>query len=174
MDIVELSRLVENIVRIGTIHSVDHAAARCRVSTGRLVTQWLPWHERRAGETRTWTPPTVGEQCMILSPSGEPAAGVVLVGIYSNAKPAPSDNPDEHVTLYPDGTRIAYDHAAHRLTVHSVGDVVVRADADAQISVGGNAEIRIGGWGQIIATGELLVKSVTRLILKGPSRRLVL
>ena len=110
MDLTELSRRLENLLRIGTVHSVDHGQARCRVQSGELVTQWLPWIERRAGQTTTWNPPTIGEQCMVLSPSGEPAGGVVIYGTYSAANAAPSESPDEHVTLYPDGTRISYDH----------------------------------------------------------------
>ena len=111
MDLTELSRRLENLLRIGTVHSVDHGKARCRVQSGELVTQWLPWIERRAGQTTTWNPPTIGEQCMVLSPSGEPAGGVVIYGTYSAENAAPSTSPDDHVTLYPDGTRISYDHA---------------------------------------------------------------
>lgn len=112
MDLVELSRRLENLIRIGTIHSVDHAAVRCRVQSGALVTQWLPWIEHRAGQTTTWDPPTVGEQCIIFSPSGEPAGGIVLIGIDSAAIEPPSHSPDDHVTRFPDGTTISYDHVA--------------------------------------------------------------
>jgi phage baseplate assembly protein V len=112
MDLVELSRRLENILRIGTIHAVDHAAVKVRVKTGELVTQWLPWIEQRAGQTTTWNPPTLGEQAIVFSPSGEPAGGIVLVGIDSTAIQPPSHNPDDHATRYPDGTLVRYDHAA--------------------------------------------------------------
>lgn len=112
MDLVELSRRLENILRIGTIHAVDHVAVKVRVKTGELITQWLPWIEQRAGQTTTWNPPTVGEQAIVFSPSGEPAGGIVLVGIDSTAVQPPSHSPADHVTRYPDGTRVRYDHAA--------------------------------------------------------------
>lgn len=112
MDLVELSRRLENILRIGTIHAVDHAAVKVRVKTGELITQWLPWIEQRAGQTTTWNPPTIGEQAIVFSPSGEPAGGIVLVGIDSTAVQPPSHSPDDHVTRYPDGTLVRYDHAA--------------------------------------------------------------
>lgn len=112
MDLVELSRRLENIIRIGTILDVDHAAARVRVKSGQLETQWRPWVELRAGQTTTWNPPTIGEQCILFSPSGEPAGGIVLVGIDSDAIPPPSHSPDDHVTKYPDGTILRYDHEA--------------------------------------------------------------
>lgn len=120
MDVTELSRLVENLIRIGTIHSVDHAAVRVRVQTGALITQWLPWFERRAGETTIWNPPTVGEQCIVFSPSGEPASGVVLVGIHSELIQPPSHSPEIHVTKYPDGAVVSYNHAASALVVTGI------------------------------------------------------
>lgn len=115
MDLVEISRRLENLIRIGTVHSVDHAAVRCRVQSGGLVTQWLRWHTARAGQTRTWDPPTVGEQCMILSPSGEPGNGLVFYGFDSDQIQPPSNSPDDHVTEYPDGARISYNHATGHL-----------------------------------------------------------
>lgn len=112
MDLIELSRRLENLIRIGTIHSIDHAAVRVRVQTGLLVTQWLPWLEHRAGQTTTWDPPTVGEQVTILSPSGEPAGGIVLRGLHSTAIQPPSHSADTHVIKFPDGTIVSYNHAA--------------------------------------------------------------
>jgi len=112
MDLVELSRRLENLIRFGTVHSVDHAARRCRVQTGGIVTALLRWIERRAGDTRTWDPPTVGEQCIILSPSGVIEQGMVILGAPSDVIDTPSHDPDKHVTRYPDGTTLTYDHAA--------------------------------------------------------------
>lgn len=112
MDIVELSRLLENIIRVGTIHSVDHVECRVRVQTGKLITDWLRWLETRAGNTTTWNPPTVGEQCIILSPSGEIAQGLVIYGAPSQIIDTPSHDPAKHVIRYPDGTTLTYDHAA--------------------------------------------------------------
>lgn len=111
MDLQELSRIVENLIRFGTIHSVDHPAKRVRVQTGNLVTNWLRWMEYRAGETTTWDPPTVGEQCVVFSPSGELAQGIVFYGAPSDVIDTPSHDPNKHVTLWPDGTEHSYDHA---------------------------------------------------------------
>lgn len=127
MDTVELSRRLENLLRIGTVAEVDHAAALCRVATGDLLTDWLPWFERRAGQTRTWNPPTVGEQAMVLSPSGEPAGGIVLVGIFRAAHPAPDASPTVHVAAYPDGARISYDHASGALVASGIQTALIEA-----------------------------------------------
>lgn len=127
MDIAHLSRLVENLIRVGTVAAVDHAAARCRVASGELVTEWLPWLEHRAGNTLTWDPPTIGEQVIILSPSGEPGGGIVLTGIFCTAHPAPSASASEHVIAYPDGARIAYNHTSGALTATGIQTATIQA-----------------------------------------------
>jgi phage baseplate assembly protein V len=127
MDVAHLSRLIENLIRIGTVSAVDHAAARCRVASGELDTEWLPWIDRRAGATRTWDPPTVGEQVIVLSPSGEPAGGIVLTGIFCAAHAAPSSSADEHVIDYPDGARIAYNHGTGALTASGIQTATIEA-----------------------------------------------
>lgn len=120
-------RRLDNLVRLGTVHSVDHAAARCRVTSGGLTTEWLPWLAARAGATRTWDPPTVGEQCLLLCPSGEPAGGFVVPAVYADARPAPSADPDEHLTLYPDGAVIRYNHASGALVASGVQTATLEA-----------------------------------------------
>ncbi|WP_313314550.1 phage baseplate assembly protein V [Stutzerimonas nitrititolerans] len=116
MNITDLLRRLDNLIRLGTIAAVDHAAARCTVKTGGLTVPNLPWQAQRAGSSRDWDAPTVGEQCILLSPSGEPSQGVVLVGLYSQQRPAPSKSANLRRRKYPDGAVIDYDHATHTLT----------------------------------------------------------
>lgn len=123
----ELNRRIENLIRIGTIAEVDHAAHRVRVDSGELLTTWLKWRTGRAGATRTWSPPTIGEQVMILSPSGVLENGIVMPSIFSDAHDSPSDSPTEHVMLFPDGARISYDHASGALTATGIQTALVQA-----------------------------------------------
>lgn len=116
MDLNELIRLLLNLIRKGSVLEVDHASKKCRVKTGDLDSNWLPWFSLRAGTTQTWDPPTVGEQVMLFCPGGDPADGVVLCGLYSDAAPSPSNSPNKHTRKYPDGAVIEYDHAEHALT----------------------------------------------------------
>lgn len=155
MDIVELSRRLENLIRFGTIHSVDHPARRCRVQSGELVTQWLRWFEYRAGETTTWNPPTVGEQCVVFSPSGEPGAGMVFYGAPSDVIDTPSHSPDEHVTRYPDGTTHLYNHAA------GLHEIIYADDAQIRYAQQGKHLEAIG-----IETG--LIRAAASLTLDTP------
>lgn len=123
----DLARRVANMIRAGRIAEVDHAGPRVRVQSGDILTGWLPWQTHRAGNTRTWNPPTVGEQVMILSPSGEPAAGMVIPAFYCQDHPAPSSSQDTHVTEYPDGATISYNHASGALAASGIQTGTIQA-----------------------------------------------
>lgn len=133
----ELQRLLNNILRVGTIDAVDHSAnpARVRVNLGELVTDWLPYFEQRAGNTTTWDPPTVGEQAAVLAPGGHLGAALVLIGLNSTSRPAPSNKPNHTTTRYPDGAVVQYDHAAHALTASLPGGGSATLTAPASVRI---------------------------------------
>lgn len=132
-DFADLNRRIENLIRTGTVSAVDYDQRRVRVRSGGLESHWLPWLTARAGATRTWSPPDVGEQVVLLCPSGDPAVGIALTGLYSDQFDAPSSSPDEHVTAYPDGARITYNHATGALTVSGIQTYTVEASASARM-----------------------------------------
>lgn len=137
----DIARRLENLVRFGVVDSVDHAAQRCTVRTGALLTTPLKWMVQRAGDARTAWAPSVGEQVLVFCPGGDPARAVVLTGINSDAAPAPAGADTAHVVVYPDGASISYDPEAHALAatlpdgataalvatggVHITGDVTI-------------------------------------------------
>lgn len=156
MNTADIIRRLENLVRPGTVAEVDLAAARCRVKTGGLTTGWLPWFATRAGTTRDWDPPTIDEQCLVISPSGAPEHGFVLLGLFSDANPAPSSSGTLCRRTYPDGALIEYDHAAHRLS--------------AILPDGGQAELQATGGitilGDVAITGLL---TASEDVVAGPN-----
>ena len=114
-DLSDLLRLLQNLIRLGTIAEVKGAKARVKLGP-KLTTEWLNWATPRAGSTRTWSAPTVGEQVIVFSPGGDLTRGVILPALYSLAFDAPETSPTVHTTYYPDGAVVQYDHAAHALT----------------------------------------------------------
>lgn len=113
--IAELSRLLENLVRLGTIAEVKHAPPRVKVRTGGILTTWLPWLALRAGADRDWDPPTVDEQVILLSPSGQLANGIAITGLFSDQIPANGDRAGLKRRTYADGAVVEYDSVAHHL-----------------------------------------------------------
>lgn len=122
----EFRRLLINLIRKGSVSDVDFSTdpPSVRVSVGDpddehapgLQTNWLPFVTVRAGRTRIWNPPTIGEQVVLLCPMGDPAQGVVWGGILSDHVKPPTRSPDVHASAYPDGALVQYDHAAHTLS----------------------------------------------------------
>ncbi|MFY9810826.1 phage baseplate assembly protein V [Aquabacterium sp.] len=138
----ELDRRFANVITLGSVHSVDAAKARLRVSIGDLVSDWLPWLTARAGDARTWWCPSIGEQCVVLAPSGDLSQGVVLVGMYQSAHPAPSNSPSIHLCQYADGTRLEYDASGGVLSVDCVGDVLVKGARTLRVEFGGDITLQ--------------------------------
>ena len=134
----ELLRLIENLIRLGTIAEVDHEAARVRVKSGELLSAWVPWVNGRAGTTRDWNPPTKGEQCVLFSPGGDTANAFATPGLFQQAHPAPSNNPALIGRWYPDGTRVEYDHE-NRLEVK--GSLTANVGGDMKATVKGVASV---------------------------------
>lgn len=164
---VELARLMQNMIRIGTVAEIDHAAARVRVTTGELLTAWLPWLESRAGQTKTWNPPTVGEQVLLLAPGGELAGAVVLGAINSNAHPAPSSDPNLTRWDLPDGAVIEYDHAASHLRADLPGSAAITAPAGVTINGPLHVTENITTDADAIASGISLVNHTTTGVRSG-------
>lgn len=114
-DLSDLLRLLQNLIRLGTIAEVEGAKARVRLGPT-LTTKWLNWTTPRAGSTRTWSAPTVGEQVIVVSPGGDLTRGIILPALYSQEFDTPESSDSIHTTHYPDGAVVQYDHAAHALT----------------------------------------------------------
>lgn len=127
------------LIRIGRVDSVDLAAATCIVSVDELVTGPIRWIETRAGTTRTWSPPAVGEQLLLICPYGELAGALALRGITSDDFP-PIGSTSEDAMLFADGARIAYDPDSHVLTATLPGGSTVNVTAD-QVNIIGDVAV---------------------------------
>lgn len=149
-DYAELARLIENLIRIGTIAEVDLVKARVRVQTGDLLTGWLPWRTARAGADREWNPPTIDEQVLLLSPSGQLANGVAITGLFSDAHPANGDRAKLHRATYSDGAVIEYDSQVHHLRAHLPGGGTTELISDGGVRIVGDITLE----GDLIQTGN--------------------
>lgn len=140
-DLSDILRLLQNLIRLGTIAQVDGAKARVQLGP-KLTTEWLNWITPRAGSTRAWTAPTVGEQVVVLSPGGDLTRGTILPALFSMEFDAPELSQSIHTVHYPDGAVVQYDHAKHALTATLPGGTAtviadqVTSDAPSTICTG--------------------------------------
>lgn len=137
----DVIRRLENIIRLGTVRSVNHTKARCQVTLGGITTTELPWLTARAGADTIWDAPTVGEQCVIFAPSGELANAVVMFGIYSTNHPSPSTAPNIKTRHFENGAVISYDTNAHSLTAILPSGGTATITASGGITLNGDTTI---------------------------------
>lgn len=144
MDENDIPGLIGDLLRIGTIASVDLAGGVATVETGDVTSPPLPWTEQ-AGAFRTWSPPSDGEQVILLCPEGDIAGGIILRGLFSNSFPAPASDGNQHIhgagglviSLTPDG-----------LLITAPGDVTI----EGNITVTGD----VGVIGTVTATTDVV------------------
>lgn len=182
--IAEILRLLENLIRFGTVAEVQHAPPRVRVKTGELTTTWLPWLAFRAGADQEWDPPTSGEQVLLLSPSGQLANGVAVTGLFSDNIPANGDRAALHRRTYSDGAVIEYDSESHHLSavlpaggttdlvsdggIHIVGPITHEGDytQTGNQTITGLVKVSL----DVVAAGISLVKHPHEGVTPGPGQ----
>lgn len=92
-----LERRVNTVLRVGKVAAVQASPYRVRLDVGPdaddapLLTDWLPVLVPRAGDVRTWSPLTVGERALMLSPGGWDYTAFALPALVSVDYAAPSD-----------------------------------------------------------------------------------
>lgn len=147
----EIARAIRNLIRTGIVTDIDHDEGLCRVQTGGMETTWLNWLTCRAGRSRVWWAPSVGEQVLLLAVGGELDTAFVLPGIFSDDHPAPSASPDALHVSFPDGAVIEYEPENGALTVSGIKT----ADVNASESITANVPV-------------VLVKASSRITLDTP------
>lgn len=133
----ELARAIRNLIRSGVVTEVDTVQGLCRVQSGGIQTAWLNWLTTRAGRSRTWWAPSVGEQVLLLAIGGELDTAFVLPGIFSDDNPAPSASADAWHVVFPDGAVIEYEPETGALTVSGIktADVMASESITATVPV---------------------------------------
>lgn len=101
----EIDRKVSGMMRSGVVTDVDTRKHLVRMEIGRdangqpVKGPWVPYAQI-AGKLKVHTPPSVGQQMVALSPSGDPAQAVAMPFTWSNSNAAPSQSQSENVIQY--------------------------------------------------------------------------
>jgi phage baseplate assembly protein V len=124
----ELDRRLANLVRVGKVKEIDTDEMRVKVQLGdddnEHDTDWLPWATRRAGEDKTWDPPDVDEQVIVIAPGGELDQAFVWGALFSDDFPANGDDVKDRRVTFKDGSIIEFDRDASTLNMTLNEDAV--------------------------------------------------
>ncbi len=126
----EIKRQLENLINFATVVEADYANARVKVEISERVTAWLPWLTGSAAGDRSWDAPEIGEQVVVLCPSGNPANGVIAGALFRTSAPAPANDVDITRRVHGDGMVIEHDRK-NKITrinaLDSEGTIVLEA-----------------------------------------------
>lgn len=165
----ELARRLANLIRLGSIKEADYASAKARVEIGDLVTDWLPWITRRAGDSKDWHPVDVGEQVIVLAPSGDLSQGIILPALYTEN--APSSSGDTHATHYKDGSTVTFDRSSGTFSADFKGDANIKVagnvNVEASTAIVKAPQITLDG--NVGITGNIKGSGSTELAGGGPA-----
>lgn len=157
------------LIRLGVIASVDLGAARCTVrcgdpEEGEIETPPIRWVMPRCGDTRVWSPPTIGEQAVLICPDGEIGAALALTGIIRDSFPALGSTLEERID-FADGAQLRYDSEAHHLeallpdgataTITAPGGLTLNAEAGVTI----NGDVTLNG--KLTASDDVIAAGIS-------------
>lgn len=132
---IETERRLQSFINRGIVTHVDYAAARCRVQIDGVETDWLKFSAARIGKVKIWNPPSVGEQVLVISETGELSTGLVTTSFDYDDQPMPSANADTFEIHCDDGASFIYNHATHNLGIRLPNDsTTILVSSSVQIS----------------------------------------
>ncbi|GAA0672646.1 hypothetical protein GCM10009102_24950 [Sphingomonas insulae] len=154
----EFHRLVGDLAREGVIVSVDRVAGTARVEfADALTTGDLPWLAPRAGKTRIWSPPSVGECVLVLAPEADATRGIIVGSLSSSAHPHPAQD-GSTLAEFDDGATISYDPETHALMAYLPADATVMVVARGGLHFTGDLTVdgKIHATDTITADGDVV------------------
>lgn len=128
-------------MRLATVAEVRLTApARCRVKSGGLLTDWLPWISLRAGGGeggRLWSPPVKDEQVLLIAPEGDLAQAIVLPGVFSDDMKQGSDKEGVFLLEFSEDSSLEYRPKEHlRLMFDSNQSTVTLSKGALEVKMG--------------------------------------
>ena len=129
----EIMRLITNLIRTGTVSDVDTVNWLCRVKTGDLETNWINWLTLRAGNTRTWWQPSIGELVVLLSLGCNLETAFALPAIYSDTFPPPDYSRNGSTTVFNDGGWFQFEPDTGQLLIKNIKSVRIEAADGIQL-----------------------------------------
>lgn len=131
----EVARLLQNLIRVGTVQQVDYVEYVARVKTGGNTTDWVRWGAQRAGDAQTWWAPSVGEQVVILSPGGDLENAFIAFSLYGSDALPPDTSQTSNITRYPDGAKEGYDPASGQKRLTGIKNLLVDASGTMTLNL---------------------------------------
>ncbi|SEN18877.1 phage baseplate assembly protein V [Pseudomonas sp. ok272] len=153
--VAEHDRMIAAMLMPCRVVGVDLPGGMVRVQAGEWTSAWVRWHSQAAGKARHWRAPSLGEQGVLLSPSGVAGMGTFIPGLYGNAGAQPDNRDHVEVWRFDDGGSLVYDWQANTYTIDlPAGTVTIKVGASLfEVTP---EQVRVAA-GQIVLVGTVTV-----------------
>lgn len=151
--------LINNLIRIGTISSLNPKKAKARVifeDRDNLVSKELPVLFQRTLGTKDYSMPKVGEQVLcIFQPNGL-EEGYIIGSYYTEKITPPADDEKKRLIKFEDGSIVEYNNG--EITIKGAKSINIIAATNVNIEgpsgVNINGDLKVNG--NINATGSII------------------
>lgn len=124
-----------NMFREGVVKEVDYDKGTVIIEAHGVESPPTSWSEQ-AGDINEWTPPSVGQRVMLVSPDGELAKSFMIKGGFTDDTPQPHNKGGEKRVVIGGAT---ITHTAEGLFIE-VGGTTFHFTADGFVQTGGKQE----------------------------------
>lgn len=158
-----MSEDTASLIRCGTVIDLGRPQAKCRIAYGDPDSDegdaekgWIDWPAPRAGNTRIWSPLSLGKH-VLLCPDGQLSAAVALPGLWRDISAPPSDQAEDLIT-WPDGASVRYSPNPGAMQIDLPAGATLEANAPGGITRRGGVTIEgdVSVTGKIEATGDVV------------------
>lgn len=159
-----LGHLVDQLIRVGVVSSIDADAETARVvfdDQDEVVSYDLRVVVRSALSNKDYWVPDVDEQvlCFFLPTGVE--TGFIVGSFYSSEEARPVSSPDIRAVQFNDGTLVQYDRASSHLSIDAKGTVDLVAVGDVSVSTQANMVLQAEGNIDMTAAGTININGST-------------
>ena len=155
----EHQRRLNNLATIGTVFEVRPDDQTMRLTVGDNQTDYLPIPALAAGQVSVWRCPSVGEQFLLVSPSGDLANAIPVLSLYSDNNPSPSTDENEIRVRYNDSDFLSIKTTDSQLML-KISDVIFDVNnttLTGDLVVNGNVQVD----GKIHSNGDTVAGSIS-------------
>ncbi len=130
----EIHSRIAQLISIATVIEVDCQNAKARVEFNKVKSSWLPWLSSHAGSVSSWAAIEVGEQVVLLCPSGNLNQAIILRGLYHQKALPPSTSPAQTIVNFKDGSSVSHDSSSSTITINSANNVVINGSSNINLT----------------------------------------
>lgn len=165
--------IINEIIRIGVVHSIDPKRGTARVhfqDDDDIVSYDLHVLHRNTYQNKDYNMPDIGEDVLCIFLSSGMASGFVLGSIYAGNIELSESDPKYRTTLYKDGTRVRYDREKHELTIDIEGTNITANRDDVTVTTPNDVKVKVGNDVTIDADHDIKITASNDITITGTNK----